>query len=692
MFPQFEVRPSLKKRVLSQLKRFKRERHCKPGAAPPHFKATIRALPENMGIGKRREDPFSNATVMFADLAGLAAWSANKAPEEKDSLLESVHRSLNAIAKRYGIYQVEMAGDCFVAVTGVQDLEDDHAAMMAHFACDCRKRLIESFKTMQARGLSVRFGIHSGHVQAGLYGDENSRFELFGDTVDTTYQMLTNGKPNKIHVSVETAELLNLAGKSHWISPRKDLVLVKGKGEMSTFWIKTKACLSTEESKGMFARLDVSTHSDSTFEDSDLWIESSSTHSGSQQTEVSQFQSVVDRNVEVLLSYLKKIHSRRISLRNSGHRKPREEEQEIGMGDPIIEEAREVVMMPPFDSVVAMNMAQSESVELSFEVESQLRLYVSSIASTYRSVEFHNFEHATHAATAMDKMIKRITKPDEPEIYMDFGGKPREAEAVASDLDSRTFGIASDPLTQFALVFGTVVHDVDHVGVSNHQLVKEKSPTAALYKNKSVAEQNSVDIAWWLLMTPTFADLRAAVYSDAMELRRFRQLLVNSVIATDILDRDLISYRDKRWKKAFKKGSSDYDHDTIRDLQATVVIEHAMQAADAAHTMQSFRTYLKWSEKLFEEMYQAHHAGRADKDPAASWYMGELAFFDKFVIPLATRLRDCGIYGASGDEYLKNALENRRLWVDKGKTIARDMKETFSRKVVGAQEDTIVFT
>jgi hypothetical protein len=164
------------------------------------------------------------------------------------------------------------------------------------------------------------------------------------------------------------------------------------------------------------------------------------------------------------------------------------------------------------------------------------------------------------------------------------------------------------------------------------------------------------------------------------------------VIATDILSRDLISHRDKRWKKAFKKGSSDSDYDTIRDLQATVVIEHAMQAADAAHTMQSFRTYLKWSEKLFEEMYQAHHAGRADRDPSAGWYMGELAFFDKFVIPLATRLRDCGIFGASGDEYLKNALENRRLWADKGKSIARDMKENFSRKVVGAQEDTVVFT
>lgn len=34
-------------------------------------------------------------------------------------------------------------------------------------------------------------------------------------------------------------------------------------------------------------------------------------------------------------------------------------------------------------------------------------------------------------------------------------------------------GISSDPLSQFAVVFGALIHDVDHVGVSNAQLIKE---------------------------------------------------------------------------------------------------------------------------------------------------------------------------------------------------------------------------
>ena len=250
---------------------------------------------------------------------------------------------------------------------------------------------------------------------------------------------------------------------------------------------------------------------------------------------------------------------------------------------------------------------------------------------------------------------------------------------------------ASDPLTQFALIFSSLVHDVDHVGVSNHQLVKEKSPLAALYKNKSVAEQNSVDISWWLLMTPSFSDLRGAIYSDASEMRRFRQLLVNTVVATDILDRDMKIHRDRGWNKAFDGKKSASPFDSIRDLRATLAVEHIMQAADAAHTMQSFRTYLKWSEKIFEEMYQAFHCGRAERDPAKSWYVGELAFFDRFVVPLASRLQQTGVLGLSGDEFLKAAMENRRLWNEHGKLIVRDMVENFSRRVVAAQDDTVEF-
>lgn len=54
---------------------------------------------------------------------------------------------------------------------------------------------------------------------------------------------------------------------------------------------------------------------------------------------------------------------------------------------------------------------------------------------------------------------------------------------------SHTYGITSDPLTQFAVVLSALIHDIDHRGVPNNILTKEEPEMAARYKHKSVAEQ-----------------------------------------------------------------------------------------------------------------------------------------------------------------------------------------------------------
>ncbi len=74
-------------------------------------------------------------------------------------------------------------------------------------------------------------------------------------------------------------------------------------------------------------------------------------------------------------------------------------------------------------------------------------------------------------------------------------------------------------------------------------MVKEDAPIAAAYHNRSVAEKNSLALAWDLLMDDRFKELRNTIYVDAGEFQRFRQLVVNSVMATDIRDKELKTLR-----------------------------------------------------------------------------------------------------------------------------------------------------
>lgn len=69
---------------------------------------------------------------------------------------------------------------------------------------------------------------------------EKSRFQLFGDTVNTASRMESTGERNRIHLSKSTADLLVAAGKSYWVKPRQDLVHAKGKGFVQTFWLVSR--------------------------------------------------------------------------------------------------------------------------------------------------------------------------------------------------------------------------------------------------------------------------------------------------------------------------------------------------------------------------------------------------------------------------------------------------------------------
>jgi len=79
-------------------------------------------------------------------------------------------------------------------------------------------------------------------------------------------------------------------------------------------------------------------------------------------------------------------------------------------------------------------------------------------------------------------------------------------------------------------------------------------------------------------------------------------------------------------------------------------------------------------------MYLAFKEGRADKDPSEFWYKGELGFFDFYIIPLAKKLKDCGVFGVSSDEYLNYAEKNRREWEAKGQDAVASMIENHRKQ------------
>ncbi|CAB9496705.1 Receptor-type guanylate cyclase gcy [Seminavis robusta] len=622
-------------------------------------------------------DLYLDTTVLYADITGFTAWSSVREPTQVFQLLETIYQEFDIIAKKRRVYKVETVGDCYVAVCGIPNPVKDHAVVMARFARDILGKMHTSTRQLEimlgpdTADLRLRIGMHSGPVTAGVLRGSMQRFQLFGDTVNVCGRIEASGAPGRIHCSKETADLLKRAGKESWLEQRRNQIQAKGKGLMTTYWVNLKG----EHGTGSVV---------SGSDDTEGELGATRTYRyGTRIPGMSEkMYRLIDWNVEMLLQIMKQIVAQRAATGSPADSTKKRRPtlfEEFGSGLTPLEEVVEIVALPEFDAKSGRKL-DPEKMEIPSDVVSQLHDFVSMIATMYNNNPFHGFEHASHVVMSVIKLMSRIIAP-------------RDLDSTTSAaLHDHTYGITSDPLTQLACAFSALIHDVDHVGVSNAQLVKEGVPIAAKYKNRSVAEQNSLDLSWDLLMSPEYNLLREFLFPTETQLNRFRQLVVNSVMATDIVDKDLKALRNGRWDKAFKEGdSADYVEKNHRDdvnRKATIVIEHIIQASDISHTMQHWHVYRQWNQKLFEELYVAYLHGRLEKSPETFWYRGEFGFFDFYIIPLTRKLKECGVFGVSSDECLNYALNNRAEWEAKGEDVVKEMMQVCV-KTYGTKEHNL---
>jgi class 3 adenylate cyclase len=643
-----------------------------------NFQNIVMAQTDSAAISTPRmeaiADYFPMVSIVFADISGFTAWSSEREPSQVFELLETVYQAFDKLVKRIGIFKVETSGDCYVAAAGIPCHQADHAVRAVRFAYECvlqmhqLTRQLESLLGPSTLSLSIRIGVHSGPVIGGVLRGDKYRFQLFGDTMNTASRLQTTGEINMIQISSATARFLEEADKSNWIHPRNEPVRMKGKGLVQTFWADP---LMSEEDSNTAAR-------DST--NGDVlrnWGETRlSTLVFGKSSEEDKMKRLVEWNADLLMRLLRNVVASR-----PNNRRRRQLNRSASFKKTFrlpFEDVADILAVEPFPEKPANDEMDPQLLDIGENERAQLVDYVADIASMYRDNPFHNFEHASHVAMSAAKVVMRIIRPDNNQRPI---ANRKERTAWKKQMHNNTFGISSDVLLQFAVVFSAVIHDVDHSGVSNAQLVKEGHDVALRYHNKSVAEQNSVDIAWKLLIQDKYKDLFHCICPNERDQQRFRQLLVNAVISTDIADKELQQARKDRWDRAFKARSETRSEPAESvslskddmDRKATIVFDYIIQASDVAHTMQHWKVYKQWNERLFEERYKAYLQGREVEDPAIGWYQGEVWFFDNYVIPLAKKLETCGVFGVSSDEYLSYALENRHEWELKGNDIVKSM-------------------
>lgn len=223
-------------------------------------------------------------------------------------------------------------------------------------------------------------------------------------------------------------------------------MFVKGKGDMQTYWIDPEFQDSAN------------TNALAVSPPGEILPDAVIARKG---TAEERLERLVTWNADLLEQFLKKVVAARRVPRRRNQRLSFVDAKEFSLENPI-DVVTETIDMAKFSEKNADEQVEPESVELNEAVRHQLHAYVDCIARMYRDNAFHNFEHACHVAMSASKVLKRIIKPEGIDYEPEYAKKRDLKKVVAGQIHKSTFGVSSDALMQFAVIFSAVIHDVDH--------------------------------------------------------------------------------------------------------------------------------------------------------------------------------------------------------------------------------------
>ena len=189
-------------------------------------------------------DHSDDVTVLFADIVGFTPLSARKTPQALVQLLDRIFTAFDTLADTHGLEKIKTIGDAYMAAAGLPEHRVDHADAAARMA----QGMLEAVACIAAEtgeALSVRIGLHSGSVVAGVIGRKKFIYDLWGDTVNTASHMESHGLPGAVHCSAATAALL----RPEFRLEARGAVQIDGKGEMHTFLLSPTGVIAAFPAK-----------------------------------------------------------------------------------------------------------------------------------------------------------------------------------------------------------------------------------------------------------------------------------------------------------------------------------------------------------------------------------------------------------------------------------------------------------
>ncbi|MEI2580144.1 adenylate/guanylate cyclase domain-containing protein [Scytonema sp. PRP1] len=199
-------------------------------------------------------EDFANITVLFADIVGFTEIASQISAIQLVNILNKIFSVFDQLTERYGLEKIKTTDDAYMVVGGLPRRCPNHAQAIAlegtalspegtryreraiaQMALDMQTAIAQ-FNTENNQNFSIRIGIHSGPVAAGLISMKKFTYDLWGDTVKIASRMQSQGLAGKIQVTEVTYKCL----RDEFLFEKRGEIEIKDKGKMTTYMLVSR--------------------------------------------------------------------------------------------------------------------------------------------------------------------------------------------------------------------------------------------------------------------------------------------------------------------------------------------------------------------------------------------------------------------------------------------------------------------
>lgn len=161
--------------------------------------------------GKTSARAYKMVSILFTDFVGFTKIAERMTPTDLVNKLDVFFRKFDEIIVKNNLEKIKTIGDAYMCAGGVPVRNNTNpidTCLAALQIQDYMAKLKEEAIKNNEEYWSLRLGINTGEVTAGVIGSEKLAYDIWGSAVNRAQRMEMLGQPGKVTITGETFKLI----------------------------------------------------------------------------------------------------------------------------------------------------------------------------------------------------------------------------------------------------------------------------------------------------------------------------------------------------------------------------------------------------------------------------------------------------------------------------------------------------